>query len=66
VRNGFLYLLIFWRTRHVLSKNLHLVLSSFEFKVPKQLLLPREVEVLFRVRDKNCIKMKPELHFWSQ
>jgi hypothetical protein len=61
----FIYL-YFGEPKHVLSKYLHLVLNSFEFKVPKQSLSHREVEVLFRVRDKKkCIKMKFGLHFWS-
>jgi hypothetical protein len=53
-RNNSFYFL-FWRTRQVLSKNLHPVLDSLRFKVPKQLLSFKEVEALFRVGDKEDI-----------
>jgi hypothetical protein len=49
------FLLLFWRARQVLSKNLHLVLDSLRFRVPKQSLPLKEVEALFRVRDKEGV-----------
>jgi hypothetical protein len=35
----------------IFLENLHLVLNSLGFRVPKQLPSPREAEVLFKVRD---------------
>jgi hypothetical protein len=54
VRINFLYFL-FWRTGQVLLENFSLLLGSLGLKVPKQLLLPREAEALFRVRDKESV-----------
>jgi hypothetical protein len=54
VRIGSLYFL-FWRIGQVLFKSFRLIFNSLVFKVPKQPLLPREAEVLFRVRDKESV-----------
>jgi hypothetical protein len=37
------------------SENLHPVLGSLGFRVPKQPLLPRETKALFRVKDKESV-----------
>jgi hypothetical protein len=53
-RNNSFYFL-FWRTRQVLSKNLHPVLDSLRFRVPKQPPSLKEAEALFRGRDKEGV-----------